>query len=644
MHAVHLHKLSDSESPRSAGFSIQKDENTSFVCVCHTSNSTLTNTIHRMCTDHVLAFNPTEKDVMKVFTEILEKINHDLDNLYLHHKKSDVSLFVGLLLDDHLHFSMFGKELTGMIVSAENIEDIFSDMDSGEGHFVYDSHWDLRDNETLYIFAPKVDTHMLGNECQTLLHLPIEERMRLMGERIERTNVHKDGIIASISRGSLVEPEKTKWSPKKISDKRNPIVWMEDIKKSSSENIKKIQSNFVHLGKNTQTWTMVGGLILSIIFLYLVVTSVMQSQYTIFVPQKYREMLADGRTKLTEATRMIDQPDNFGPAIKNVKEIIQTVKSAWVLKVDVQLLEDDLANLEKSINKVTTLKREEYRDIFTFPQSTPSVPFSIYAKDKKLFFLTQESIIGPYIPGETPKQYALPDGQKYKLSDMDGEGRIYFSTDKDKIYIFDKWIFNTLNIQQVGGWDKSESLSVYNSNIYLLSSDKKQIYKYRRQAENSYAGRSFVITDNAQQINPIIDMDVDGSVWLMSGLDRLSTEKILTAPRYERRPIPINSMGINTFKYLDSDITKIYAGESYQEVYMLADNKIWIFVPSSKRFTDVRNLTYAGQIEIPKVIITDIAIEQDGDVREIYFGSPGSGIFGTKITIKDNKIQVLQTK
>ena len=33
-----------------------------------------------------------------------------------------------------------GKELTGMIVSAENIEDIFSDMDSGEGHFVYDSH------------------------------------------------------------------------------------------------------------------------------------------------------------------------------------------------------------------------------------------------------------------------------------------------------------------------------------------------------------------------------------------------------------------------------------------------------------------------------------------------------------------------
>jgi hypothetical protein len=104
----------------------------------------------------------------------------------------------------------------------------------------------------------------------------------------------------------------------------------------------------------------------------------------------------------------------------------------------VQLLEDDLANLEKSINKVTTLKREEYRDIFTFPQSTPSVPFSIYAKDKKLFFLTQESIIGPYIPGETPKQYALPDGQKYKLSDMDGEGRIYFSTDKDKIYIFDK--------------------------------------------------------------------------------------------------------------------------------------------------------------------------------------------------------------
>lgn len=204
-------------------------------------------------------------------------------------------------------------------------------------------------------------------------------------------------------------------------------------------------------------------------------------------------------------------------------------------------------------------------------------------------------------------------------------------------------MYSIQNIQQVGGWDKALDISIYNSNIYLLGADRRQIYKHRRQSENTYSGRSFVISDT--QTKPIIDMDIDGSVWLLSGSgENISTEKILTAPRYERRPITINSLGINTFKDFTPETTKIYAGESYQEIYILADNRIWVFIPGSKRFSDVRFMTYVGQIDVPNIIITDISVEQDGDVRKIYFGSPKSGIFSTKITIKDNKIHILPSK
>lgn len=198
---------------------------------------------------------------------------------------------------------------------------------------------------------------------------------------------------------------------------------------------------------------------------------------------------------------------------------------------------------------------------------------------------------------------------------------------------------STLNVQQVGGWDKALGLSVYNSNIYLLGTDMRQIYKYRKQSENNYSGRSFVISDT--QANPIIDTDIDGSVWLLSGTNQLAMEKILTAPRYERRPIIMNGLGINSFQNVNPDTTKIFAGDLYQEIYILSNNRIWVFVPSSKRFTDVRNVTYIGQIDAPNMIITDMAVEQDGDVRKIYFGSPKSGIFSTKMTIKENKIHIL---
>lgn len=49
-----------------------------------------------------------------------------------------------------------------------------------------------------------------------------------------------------------------------------------------------------------------------------------------------------------------------------------------------------------------------------------------------------------------------------------------------------------------------------------------------------YAGKSLVITPETQT-NPIINMDIDGSVWLLSGANGIITEKVLTAPKYERR-------------------------------------------------------------------------------------------------------------
>jgi hypothetical protein len=134
-----------------------------------------------------------------------------------------------------------------------------------------------------------------------------------------------------------------------------------------------------------------------------------------------------------------------------------------------------------------------------------------------------------------------------------------------------------------------------------------------------YAGKSLVITPDTLT-NPIVNMDIDGSVWLLSEKNGgLITEKVLTTPKYERRGVVINNLGINTFTNSDSAITKIYSDPSFQEIYILSENRIWVFVPNSKRFADVRSLAYIGQIDIPNTLITDIAVQQSGDIREIFF-------------------------
>lgn len=281
-----------------------------FIYLCHTKNSTLTDTIHRICSDHILDIHPTEENAPQFFTEILENINESLNTLYLQYKKSEVSLFLGLLVDNHLHFSMFGTELTGIIVSEKNIEDVLSDMDTGEGHFVYDSHGDIRDNETFYIFSPKTDTHVIGNECKTLGHLSLQERSELLADRLERSYV-TDGIIMSIGPNETTS-KKEQWNPKMVgATKANSKLLIEKATKMSNQGLQKMSDSFTHLSRNAQNWVIISGIVLSFVLLYLIITSIVQSQYTLFVPQKYRDMLAEARVNLDDATRMVDQPENF---------------------------------------------------------------------------------------------------------------------------------------------------------------------------------------------------------------------------------------------------------------------------------------------------------------------------------------------
>lgn len=92
-----------------------------------------------------------------------------------------------------------------------------------------------------------------------------------------------------------------------------------------------------------------------------------------------------------------------------------------MLKVDVAELENDISVLERAVNKVTSLRTEDYLGIYTFSKTLDSVPFSILSHDTHLSFVTSESVIGPFVPGESPKEYPMPNGEKYTFSDMDSE-------------------------------------------------------------------------------------------------------------------------------------------------------------------------------------------------------------------------------
>lgn len=109
-------------------------------------------------------------------------------------------------------------------------------------------------------------------------------------------------------------------------------------------------------------------------------------------------MVAEARGSLSDATRMTDQPDNFKLAIKKVRDIVSEIKAADVLKVDVAQLESDIAIFEKTINKVTSLNPEDILQVYSFNKKIDSLPFALYAYDKKITLVTKTHILGPFVP------------------------------------------------------------------------------------------------------------------------------------------------------------------------------------------------------------------------------------------------------
>ncbi len=147
------------------------------------------------------------------------------------------------------------------------------------------------------------------------------------------------------------------------------------------------------MSDKAQNWMLISGLLVSIILLYVILSGLMKSQYAIFVPQKYRDILAEARVELTNASRSMEQPEQFGPAITKARSLIEQVKSKNVLQIDVEEIEKEVAALEKNINKVVSLTTEQYLPIYTFGQGIASTPFGMYVFDKKLYFVSQKTVV-----------------------------------------------------------------------------------------------------------------------------------------------------------------------------------------------------------------------------------------------------------
>jgi|TARA_Y100001960_G_C14759809_1_gene873382 hypothetical protein len=108
-----------------------------------------------------------------------------------------------------------------------------------------------------------------------------------------------------------------------------------------------------------------------------------------------------------------------------------------------------------------------------------------------------------------------------------------------------------------------------------------------------------------------MSISIDGGFYILKS--DLTIVKFFRSPKYRLEGIVLNKLPKN-YKYDGSSSVKIKAGVQLNYVYMLMNDKIWVFQPNTTNKKNTTSLTYIGQIEAEQNKIEDFYVNRDGEV------------------------------
>jgi hypothetical protein len=189
---------------------------------------------------------------------------------------------------------------------------------------------------------------------------------------------------------------------------------------------------------------------------------------------------------------------------------------------------------------------------------------------------------------------------------------MYLLTNLSKIVKFTKnGYFSYMDVIWQKTWEKAKEINSYAKNIYLIW-ENNQINKHTLNWNKFKAANWYLKKDDLTQIWDILSISIDGWFYIL--------KKDLSILKFYKNPYRIETITLNKLPKnynINNNINNIIdlkARIDLNYVYLLMNNKIWVFKPNSKNYKNTTSLTYIWQIEGSKDIIKDFFINHDWEI------------------------------
>lgn len=593
--------------------SINLDQNLDCFLMISSSNRNLAENLLNNALENIID-KISKEETYNDFWIALENINFFLKKWRddsTEDEEEELDVIISILNGNNLMFSNIWKSTVYLINrNSELIE--LTERNENKKSFLFISNWVLANSEIIISSTVNVLKYLSKSDILDWMILSnnIENFNRNIKNILQSEIVEKNCIISSLKYKNelLVEENEKFLAVKELAVK----VLDTNISKKILTKCSKIKDKISEQNKTVKNILFFSIIIFLLLTLYFIVFNWLKLSSDILKQENQAEIqLQELKDALTEASWNVSNPGIFNQNIEKAESIIKELEEKQLFANELTEAKNEIVLYKKQFNKIEIFDEKSSTVIYELEASNIEV-VKVLTTSWKTYIITKKWVVWPIISGSKPKTYVFNslNENEYFVDAWILWTDIFISTNTSKIVRFSRTnTFNFANVSQQQSWENMKQIETYNSSVYTLG-ENNQIMKHNYSSTAFGKWVSYLKEEDLKNLWEIIWMWIDWGFYLVK--KDLSVVKFFSSP-YRLESLTVSNLPKN-YELEEWSRFEIKAGPNLNYVYMLLNNKIFIFNTNTKDIKSTRNLTYIWQIEWANNKIIDFFVEKDWEI------------------------------
>jgi len=548
----------------------------------------------------------------------------------------DISVFIAILNKSNLYFSNIWNPSAYLVKDTNEVVEI-TEKEEKKREFNFISEWKLDFWDTIILASSRLLNYLSYSDfSDSSVWKKAPDVIRNIESIIQEERMDLNIAILTLKYNFLTEKPKE--------ENKNLQLFYKYLYKSLDNIVIKslvwyymfIKEYIIKQKKNIKSILYITWIATSIIILFIIINNITWNTIKTNQAKTDKQELSDARDYIKQASENSAHSDLFESNVNKAEEIIKWLKGKKLFSNDLEKMTNELSIIKKQYNSIETFTETKDNIIYDIPAKYKKDSIEALKISWKLYLVNKDSVLWPILDWKIPKIYEFTKELKndYFIDAVVYNDGIIMITNTWKVVNFSvNGYFEYKDVKNQKTWEQSNTVNTYNWNLYLLPNDLNQILKHEKNGKLFSQAIPYLQEADANSMWKILDIAVDWWIYILK--KDLNIIKAFSSP-YRLEKITMNKLPKNYNIEDKNNPVRIETKTTLNYVYMLLNDKIWIFEPNTKNTKDVKSLTYLWQLEGSKYKIKDFSVDHDWEINVLN----ENGIYKLSFEISDQKIIV----